>query len=195
MAIANSFFRRLPLLSTIQHAGPGRINFEKSILKNQLRIIAAVIAIAAGAATLHAQPKIGSIGFGLMLGEPTGITLKGSLQGNNAWDMAIGTSWFGNLTIQADYLWNANVFNSNKAGLYFGVGGALGIGDGKGIVIKKDDDDEKKETAVGVRGVAGFNTIPFSSPIEFFFEIDPILSFAPSIGLNFMGAIGVRYYP
>lgn len=169
-------------------------------MKKQRGIIAVLIAFVVGTTTLHAQPKIGDIGFGLMLGEPTGITLKGGLSGNNAWDATIGTSWFGNLTIQADYLWNANVFNSNKAGLYFGLGGVIGIGRGNGIYIKGEKGkwyyyEDESATALGVRGVAGFNTIPFSSPVEFFIELDPVIGLTPATGFSFMGAVGVRYYP
>ncbi|MBL7989619.1 MAG: hypothetical protein JNJ94_16280 [Chlorobi bacterium] len=173
------------------------MNQRLRVLVVAIAIVASIVAsIAASTATLHAQPRIESFGFGLMLGEPTGVTLKGGLSGNNAWDAMIGTSWLGNLTLGAGYLWNANVFNSNKAGLYFGLGGVVGIGRGNSIYIKDRKEDEDEEaTGIGARGVVGFNTIPFRSPVEFFAELDPIVVLAPSPGVSFMAAIGVRYYP
>lgn len=164
-------------------------------MKQNFGIIAALVALFASVASLQAQPDIRGIGVGLMLGEPTGVTLKGALTGNNAWDATVGTSWFGNLTLQAHYLWNINAFNSSNAGLYFGVGGVIGIGHGKGVYIKNDKHQEDDNaTALGAQGVAGFNTIPFRTPVEFFVELDPVVRIAPSAGFNFMAAIGARYY-
>lgn len=160
-----------------------------------MKSILVAIAMIVSTATLRAQPQIGDFGFGLMLGEPTGVTLKGALSGNNAWDATVGTSWLGNLTLQAGYLWNANVFNSNKAGLYFGLGGVLGIGRGNGIYIKDGkESDNEDATGIGLRGVMGFNTIPFRPPVEFFIELDPIVVLAPSADFRFMASVGARYY-
>lgn len=147
-----------------------------------------------------AQPRIPGFGFGLILGEPTGLTLKGNLGGNNAWDLAIGTSWFGNLTVQGDYLWAADVFSSSKAGLYFGLGGVIGIGQGRGVIVKGKKgewyySESDHPSAFGVRGVAGLNAMPFQAPVEFFFELAPVVGLTPSTGLGWQGAIGLRYYP
>lgn len=148
----------------------------------------------------QAQPKIGSLGFGLILGEPSGLTLKGSLGGGNAWDAALGASWFGRLRIHGDYLWSANVFNSSKAGMYFGVGGAIGFGRGGGVLYRgrggewyyRNDDEG---VALGARGVVGLNFMPFNAPVEFFMELAPIIGLIPTTGLGWDGAAGVRYYP
>lgn len=164
-----------------------------------LRSLIIIIVVFAATITISAQPKINGLGIGLILGEPSGITFKGSLRDGNAWVLSVGSSWFGALTIQADYLWSANVFNSSNAGLYFGLGGVVGIGRGKGIIVKNQEGkwyyyDQENTTAIGLRGVAGFNTTPFTAPIELFIEFDPIVGLIPSTGIGFMGAIGVRYY-
>lgn len=148
----------------------------------------------------QAQPKIGSLGFGLILGEPTGLTLKGSLGGDNSWDAGLGASWFGRLRIHGDYLWSANVFNSSKAGMYFGVGGAIGFGRGGGVLYRgrggewyyRNDDEG---VALGARGVVGLNFMPFSSPVELFMELAPIIGLIPNTGVGWDGAAGIRYYP
>lgn len=149
---------------------------------------------------LQAQPEIGSFGFGLILGEPTGLTLKGDAGGSNAWDLAVGSSWFGRLRIHGDYLWNVNAFSSRKAGLYFGLGAALGIGRGKGIFIKGEQGkwyyyDDEDAFALGVRGVAGINGMPFNAPVELFLEVAPLIGVTPVTGLGTDVALGIRYYP
>lgn len=149
---------------------------------------------------LCAQPEIGSFGFGLILGEPTGLTLKGDAGGSNAWDLAVGSSWFGSLRIHGDYLWNVNAFSSRKAGLYFGLGAALGFGRGKGIFIKGERGswyyyDDEDAFALGVRGVAGINGMPFNAPVELFLEVAPLVGLTPVTGLGTDVALGIRYYP
>ena len=148
-----------------------------------------------------AQPNPGSFGFGLILGEPSGLTLKGSLSGPNSWDAAIGKSWFGGLHIHADYLWDLNVFNSNSVGMYFGVGGVLGFGTGDGIFVKGDSkvgaggNDEEGSVAIGGRVVAGINAVPFAAPLEFFLELAPIIGFVPGFGVGTGFSLGIRFYP
>ncbi|MEO5929267.1 MAG: hypothetical protein ABIR47_04995 [Candidatus Kapaibacterium sp.] len=146
-----------------------------------------------------AQPRIKSFGFGIMLGDPLAITLKGSLGGSNSWDAAIGSSWFGSPRVHADYLWAANVFNSQKAGMYFGLGGALGFGPGRAIIYRSDRENwyyrEGSGVALGARVVGGMNFIPFSAPVEFFVEVAPIIGLVPAFGVGTDLALGVRYYP
>jgi hypothetical protein len=147
-----------------------------------------------------AQPQPGSFGFGLILGEPTGLTLKGSIGSGNAWDAAIGSSWFGRTRIHGDYLWAANVFNSRKAGMYFGLGAAIGFGRGGGVLYKGKGGEwyyyaDDNAVAVGVRGSLGLNFMPFSAPVEIFGELAPIFGITPVTGLGWDAAIGIRYYP
>jgi hypothetical protein len=147
-----------------------------------------------------AQPQPKSFGFGLMLGEPAGLSLRGSLGGKNSWDGAIGTSWFGRLHVHADYLWAIDVFNSRKAGLYLGLGGVIGFGRGKGVVVKGKKGqwyyyEDEDATAIGVRVVGGINGMPFSAPVEFFLELAPIIGLVPTTGVGTGFSIGVRYYP
>lgn len=143
---------------------------------------------------LEAQPDVGSFGFGIILGEPTGLTVKGDLGGNNAWDAAIGSGSFGSLRIHADYLWSINAFRSREVGLFIGLGGVLGLGRGKGVIFKKSE-RKGEETAFGVRGVFGLNAMPFSAPVELFVEVAPVIGLVGGTGVSTDLAIGVRYYP
>ncbi|MCB0714342.1 MAG: hypothetical protein KDD67_18595 [Ignavibacteriae bacterium] len=149
---------------------------------------------------VYSQPQIGDFGFGLILGEPTGLTLKGSAGRENAWDLALGSSWFGSLRIHGDYLWNVNAFSSRKAGLYFGLGAALGFGRGKGVVFKGKKGEwyyyeDEEAMAFGIRGVAGVNGMPFKAPVELFLEVAPLIGITPATGVGTDLAVGIRYYP
>ncbi len=144
--------------------------------------------------SLQAQPDVGDFGFGIILGEPTGLTAKGSLGGENAWDLAIGAGGFRGLRIHADYLWNIDAFGSSETGLYIGLGGVIGFGKGNKILFdgKHGDNDD---VAIGVRGVFGLNSMPFKAPLELFVEVAPVLSLIPSTGVGTDLAVGIRYYP
>jgi hypothetical protein len=158
-----------------------------------------VLALAAPSIVL-AQPRVRGFGFGLILGEPTGITIKGALGTQNAWDGAVGSSFFGNLRLHGDYLWNVDAFSSSKAGLYFGLGAAIGFGRGKGVLVRGEKDQwyyytDENAVALGLRGVAGINAMPFSAPVELFGELAPIIGLSPATGVGYDLAIGIRYYP
>lgn len=165
-----------------------------------LFLVTLVVALLASPAA-SAQPNPGSFGFGLILGEPTGVSLKGALSGSNSWDAAIGKSWFGGLHIHADYLWDINAFRSSAVGLYFGVGGVLGFGGGNGIFLDGNDkvgagrSDEGGGVAIGGRVVGGINAVPFSAPLEFFLELAPIIGLVPNVGVGTGFSLGIRFYP
>jgi hypothetical protein len=162
-------------------------------------LVALVVTLLAPLAAT-AQPSPGSFGFGFILGEPTGISLKGSLSRSNAWDAAIGSSWFGSLHIQADYLWMINAFSSSKVGLYAGLGGVVGIGRGKGVIFKGEQGkwyyyEDENAIAIGARVAFGLNAVPFSAPVEFFLEVAPLVGLVPAFGVGTQVGFGIRYYP
>lgn len=178
---------------------PFRHSNNLSFMRIRTIFLTATAALVLPLLTAQAQPRIGNLGFGLILGEPTGLTLKGSLGGGNAWDAALGASWFGRLRIHGDYLWSANVFNSSKAGMYFGVGGAIGFGRGGGVLYRGRGGEwyyanDDNGVAIGARGVVGLNFLP-SQQVELFMELAPIIGLIPNTGVGWDGAVGVRYYP
>src|SRR4051812_22958852 len=102
MANALSIMDLAPFSSGAIHA-PDRARTESLLifLRQTMRIRTVVSALVAAIllpllfTPSVAQPRIRGFGFGIMLGDPLAITVKGSLGGTNSWDAAIGSSWFG----------------------------------------------------------------------------------------------------
>ena len=128
----------------------------------------------------HAETQ-GPLGLGIIVGDPYGITGKYWLNKTEAIDAAIG---FGNLSVQADYLWHKwDLFPRPSVGQ---IAGYCGLG----LKIKDNDHD----TEFGVLGPLG---IAYELPqhhIELFAELVPVLDLAPDVELNLDGGIGIRYF-
>ena len=151
------------------------------------------------AETAEAQRPAGDFGFGLILGDPTGVTLKFWTSNANAFVLDVGGSYFGNLSIVGDYLWHFDAFNSNIVGLYAGAGGVLGFGEGRDWVYKRGDDDfyvrDDDDFGLGARGTFGLNVVPRNTPLEIFVEIGVLVGFVPTFGAGPEAAVGIRFYP
>jgi hypothetical protein len=157
----------------------------------------------------HAQgPRGKDFGFGIILLEPTGGTIKYWLNQENALVADIGYSYFGAPRIDVDYLWHFQAFNSNVAKLYAGFGGVVGFGRGyygvyykHGQYIYTDDAPfyyrSYYNTDVGfaIRAIFGLNVIPRKTPLELFFELGPLIGISPAFGVAVDVALGVRFYP
>lgn len=124
------------------------------------------------------------LGIGVILGEPTGISLKLWSSSTTAIDAAAAWSFKkeGKLHLHMDYLFhNFKLFKvrHGKLPLYFGIGGRVKF---------------EEETRVGVRFPVGVCYILRDTPIDIFFEIVPLLDLAPETDFNFNASIGVRYF-
>lgn len=144
-------------------------------------------------------PQGKKFGFGLILGDPTGGTIKYWTNNENAFDFYIGSSYFGKLRIGADYLWHFDAFNSNIVKMYAGLGLAVGVGSGHGIWYKENKNKfyywEDDGIGLGARGLFGINIIPKKVPLEIFLELGPLMGITPNYGVNIDAAIGIRFYP
>jgi len=146
----------------------------------------------------HAQGPGGKdFGFGIILVEPLGGTIKYWTNPTNALVADLGSSYFGALRLQVDYLWHFNPFQSTIVKMYAGPGLGIGFGSGrryyfdhKGRVFETVDNG----TAFGVRAVFGLNIIPRRTPLEIFLELGPLVGISPTgVGLDL--GLGIRFYP
>ncbi len=123
-------------------------------------------------------------GLGIIVGEPTGVSLKTWMGSRNALDFAVAWS-FGShdaLHLHIDYLFhNFNLFDVDKGDLvlYYGVGGRL---------------KAEEKARFGVRIPIGISYFFGKDPIEIFFELGPILDLAPATDFYMTGGIGIRYF-
>ena len=132
--------------------------------------------------TLTAKDK--NFGLGIILGEPTGISLKKWFGGTTAIDCAVAWAFGGenSFHLHADYLIHKiNLFNveSGTLPLYYGIG----------IRFKAE-----QKTRLGIRIPVGLCYIFEEAPIDIFLELGPILDIAPDMRFGFTGSIGARYY-
>lgn len=146
---------------------------------------------------LSYSPKNKTFGFGIMVGEPTGLTIKLWTERDKAIAISLGNSYLGSLRIGADYLWHFNAFNSNIVNLYAGPGLAVGFGESGGWWYHNKNKywyKNENDVGFGVRGVFGMNVVPRNTPLEFFGEIGVLVGIIPASHTNVEGAIGVRFY-
>ncbi len=146
-----------------------------------------VLALAAIALLVQTGAKSQEKGFGIgiIIGEPTGISMKGwvsqtnAIDGGLAWSFAHETSFH----IHADYLWHAfHVFKTTETiPLYYGIGGRIKTG-------------RHEDPRIGVRVVGGIEYIFKNAPVDLFLEFAPIVDLAPSTDLDGNAGFGVRFY-
>ena len=139
--------------------------------------------ILTAAGDVHSQGR--GFGLGVILGEPTGFSMKGWIDPDAAIDAGLAWSFLHESTfhVHVDYLRHAfhAVTDSGNAPAYYGIGGRIKTG-GAG-------DDR-----VGVRIVGGLDYFIPKTTIDLFGEIAPILDVAPSTRLEINVGIGARYF-
>ncbi|MDH5468423.1 MAG: hypothetical protein OEY25_13480 [Candidatus Aminicenantes bacterium] len=149
-------------------------------MKRSALIIVSIFLLLTG--TAKAQNK--EFGIGVILGEPTGISLKKWLGGHSAIDGAVAWSFGGanSFHLHADYLYhNFNLFDveSGQLPLYFGVGFRF---------------KTEPEATFGARFPVGICYIFEKAPLDIFLELGPVLDLVPGMEFWFTGSIGARFY-
>lgn len=156
-------------------------------------IIASLMPAAAPAQTQEAPPPAysrsgtdhGSVGLGVIFGEPTGLSGKIWTTDRTAFDFGVAWSFQhdGHFHLHADYLFhNFGYFDVDRGSLpfYLGLGGR----------IRFHDDDNR----IGVRFVVGIEYFFEDWPMAMFVEVVPILDLAPETEGDINGGLGVRFY-
>lgn len=144
--------------------------------------LAIIIGIASTYHTATAQQKGDNFGIGIMIGEPTGLTIKKWMSDNTAFD--IGAAWSLSdaneaLHLHSDFLLH-NWFEDNpNLAFYYGIGTRTIL-----------DDDAK----LGIRIPLGLNYVFEHGPFDVFVEAVPILDIAPDTEFAGNGAVGFRFY-
>lgn len=137
-----------------------------------------------------------SLGLGIILGSPTGISgqymqgRENAIDGALAWDLGDGTV----MHIHGDYLWRKRLnFSKTPEPFYFyyGIGGRL---------ITWSDYEyhhhhhHESGVAIGPRFPAGLSYTFRDPVIELFGEIAAIMDIVPATSLDLDAGIGGRFY-
>ena len=125
-------------------------------------------------------------GAGLMVGEPTGASLKYFFTDKFALDGGVGWSFHRetDLHLHGDALWHVHDLFDTKEGqlsLYFGAGARVKF-------------RENAEDRFGLRIPLGVSYKFDRAPVDVFVEVAPIIDFTPSTDGSFSVAVGARYW-
>jgi hypothetical protein len=163
------------------------------------------LSLAPAAAGAEAPAQNG-FSMGLVLGDPTGLTLRGGLGESNAIQAHFGLSPFPGdaVTVMVDWTYDAYDFlrdNPSAALLfYFGGGGKAEWFTGKYYYYEHDHEkgfSDQSHFGLGGRGVLGLRASFRKAPVDLFLELAPIgIIFVvpdPGVYYDIDLALGVRY--
>lgn len=128
------------------------------------------------------EEKVKSLGLGIILGEPTGASVKYWVSNNSAFDIGAAWSLAGRneaLHMHTDFLWHSWFREEENLAFYYGLGGR---------VIFADDAE------AGIRVPLGLTYVFESVPLDLFLEAVPIVDLAPEAKFAGNGGVGIRYY-
>ena len=124
-------------------------------------------------------------GVGIIIGEPTGFSMKGWLNSKSAIDVGLAWSFVkeSSFHVHADYLMHSfNVFETKeKIPLYYGIGGRIKTG-------------KSQDARVGIRGVIGIGYMFKDAPLDLFLEVAPVIDLTPATELQINAGFGIRYF-
>lgn len=161
-------------------------------------LLALTLGVFFGASRASAQversesPVERHFGLGLIVGHPTGMSLKGYLSRDTAIDGAIGFGdSFRHIHVHADYLWHFEVqrWQASNLQLYLGVGPELQVHARPGPARA----DGRTDFYLGARAPFGFSLM-FDAPFDVFAELVAGLWFLEEPRVHIDAALGARYW-
>jgi hypothetical protein len=168
----------------------GRGHNKTDLRRNEMKCKMAIIGLLLAVASANARTQ-DTFGLGVIVGEPTGLSLKYWLDKERAIDGAAAWSSSENDSFQlhSDYLiHNYEFLGSDELPFYYGLGARLKFKDNDGRGRNRNDD------IFGIRVPLGITYLFDDAPIDLFFELVPVLDLAPDVDLDINAAIGLRFY-
>lgn len=129
----------------------------------------------------HAQYRSGDTELGVILGEPTGISVQVWQSGTTAIDGAVAWSLgrHDKIHVHADYLWHDQLsVDKGSLTFYYGIGARAILAD---------------DARFGPRIPIGLEFIVPNNRISMFIEVAPVFDLIPATDFDVNGGIGVRY--
>jgi hypothetical protein len=153
------------------------------------RFAALIVILASFCSLGYGSSDRGKFGLGVVLGSPTGLSMKYWKNQRVAYQGSIGGAYKGGLLIGADYLVHEKALKNPDLPFYYGAG--MFVGDpGFG-----GPEYSQGRFALGVRGVFGLDYLPPGHPFDVSIELGPALLLTPVIGIGVDLSIAFRYYP
>ncbi|HEU0035472.1 MAG TPA: hypothetical protein VFQ53_32905 [Kofleriaceae bacterium] len=134
----------------------------------------------------------GTIGVGIVIGEPVGVCAKLYLADDQAIQGAVGSAFIGGgLQVHADYVWHPYILQKRDS---FVLATYLGPGV---RVIQYSEGRDASYVALGLRAVGGL-LFDFDNPLDAFIEVAGVFEYGfadgKGAGLALNAGAGVRYY-
>ena len=135
-------------------------------------------------------PEGRRFGAGIIVGDPTGLTLKGYLTSRialgaiAAWSF-VNDSFTAIGDVTYDILDIPTSVSTVTFPVYVGVGGKVGI---------RGKKDNQRKTIVGIRVPLGIAAQWTNHPAEVYVEVAPGIEVIPGVEFDITGGIGARYY-
>lgn len=150
-------------------------------------VFAFIILLFSGVFTESAKSQANSdgghnFGLGLMIGEPSGVSVKSWFGERSAFDIGAAWSLSGRneaVHLHADYLYHKWFNDADNLAFYYGIGARVIFSD---------------EGIAGVRVPLGLNYVFENAPFDLFVEAVPIIDVSPDVEFAGNGAFGIRYY-
>lgn len=153
------------------------------------RVVAVVVALTFVVSQASSSSDRGKVGVGVVLGAPTGLSIKYWESQRVAYQGSIGGMFKGGLMIGADYLVHENALRNPSLPFYYGVGlfvGEAGFG---------GPSYSRSKLALGVRAAFGVDYVPREFPSDIAIELGPSLLLTPVVGMGIELSIAFRFYP
>lgn len=160
-------------------------------------IVVAALAASAGPALAEGTEK-GSLGVGVVIGEPTGVAAKLYLQDDQAIQAALGLTFVsGGFQAHADYVFHPVILEEREAFTLPAY-----VGPGVRVMQHREGRGGDTDFRIGARAVAGLLFDFKEIPLDVFVEVAGVLDYRfgsaneanNGVGLALNGGLGARYY-
>lgn len=145
----------------------------------------------------------GPLGAGVILGDPTGLTVKYDATEISSYDAGLAFNFDRWILVYGDYHYNfPNAFQSQSGVLqqfvpYVGVGLVAVFSNRPELEtrgFKYFDSSSSSRFALGLRIPLGIEWRPTNAPLGIFAEIVPGMTIIPATYAFAQGGLGIRYY-
>jgi hypothetical protein len=160
-------------------------------MQESIVLFAAALSLVAQADEIVEDDGARGFGLGVVIGEPTGLTL--SLRPTEARAVQSHVSWSfltGRFRVSLDYLQSVVVVDAPARldlPLYVGLGATMGAEGGPPW-------DEAGDPWLGARVPVGISALPEVAPLEVFAEVAPVVYVFPEASAGLEGVLGARVF-